>query len=208
MNLQVLWIGVGIVSLGGLLWAELAQQRAARAVFKLSCAAGFVLLGLSAGLDTSYARWLVLGLGLSMLGDGLLLSKRGGVFLWGLLAFLLAHLCYIAAFWPSSQPDWAGLLIMLAVSAVALRWLWPHLQGWKLPVSAYISVIAGMVVVALGVGQPLVQWGALLFAASDLFVARQRFVLEDRLNALLGLPLYFLGQYLLAFSLVLGDGKG
>lgn len=201
MSLQTLWIGIGVVSLVGLLWAELTQQRVARAVFKLSCAAGFVLLGLSAGLDSSYARWVVLGLGLSMLGDGLLLSKRGQAFLWGLLAFLLAHLCYIAAFWPSSQPSAMGSLIVLAIIAVALRWLWPHLQGWKLPVSAYIGVITLMVVVALGVNQPLVQWGAVLFAVSDLFVARQRFVLEDRLNALLGLPLYFLGQYLLAFSL-------
>ena len=183
------------------MWAELAQQRLARAVFKLLCSAGFVLLGLTAGLDSSYARWVVLSLGFSMLGDGLLLSKRSSAFLGGLLAFLLAHLCYISAFWSSSKPSVMGSLLVLGVIAAALRWLWPHLQDWKLPVSAYISVITLMVIVALGVNQSLVQWGAVLFAASDVFVARQRFVLEDRLNALVGLPLYFVGQYLLAFSL-------
>jgi uncharacterized membrane protein YhhN len=201
MSLQVLWAAIGVISLGGLLWAELAQQRLARAVFKLLCSAGFVLLGLTAGLDSSYARWVLLGLGLSMLGDGLLLSKQSQAFLGGLLAFLLAHLCYIAAFWPSSQPSVIGSIIVLGAIAAVLGWLWPHLQGWKLPVSTYVGVITLMVVVALGVNQPLVQWGAALFAVSDFFVARQRFVLEDRLNALLGLPLYFLGQYLLAFSL-------
>ncbi|MDD3992851.1 MAG: hypothetical protein PHV70_11955 [Desulfobacteraceae bacterium] len=35
---------------------------------------------------------------------------------------------------------------------------------------------------------------------SDLFVARQRFVAPAFSNRLLGLPLYYIGQFLLAFS--------
>ena len=36
--------------------------------------------------------------------------------------------------------------------------------------------------------------------SSDIFVAEQRFVTEQALNRLLGLPLYYTGQFLLAAS--------
>ncbi|MBW2297136.1 MAG: lysoplasmalogenase, partial [Deltaproteobacteria bacterium] len=42
--------------------------------------------------------------------------------------------------------------------------------------------------------------GALSFYVSDLFVARDRFLKNESLNRLLGLPLYYGGQFLLAFS--------
>jgi hypothetical protein len=43
--------------------------------------------------------------------------------------------------------------------------------------------------------------GALSFYVSDLFVARDRFVKKGAINRILGLPLYFGGQFLLAFSI-------
>jgi hypothetical protein len=42
--------------------------------------------------------------------------------------------------------------------------------------------------------------GALGFYVSDIFVARQRFLKTDFVNRLIGLPLYYGGQFLLAFS--------
>jgi hypothetical protein len=42
--------------------------------------------------------------------------------------------------------------------------------------------------------------GALSFYVSDVFVARQRFVKSAFLNRLIGLPLYYGGQFMLAFS--------
>jgi uncharacterized membrane protein YhhN len=42
--------------------------------------------------------------------------------------------------------------------------------------------------------------GAILFYVSDLFVARQRFVVNAHHNRQIGLPLYHAGQFLLAFS--------
>jgi hypothetical protein len=48
--------------------------------------------------------------------------------------------------------------------------------------------------------QALVLGGAVAFYLSDLFVARDRFVVEGFTNRLVGLPLYYGGQYLLAFS--------
>jgi len=79
----------------------------------------------------------------------------------------------------------------------------------KVPVLAYVLVISVMVTMAWSVfmesqvgiqGRILVLAGAVLFYLSDITVARDRFM-EDRFsNKLVGLPLYFGGQFLLAFS--------
>jgi len=40
-----------------------------------------------------------------------------------------------------------------------------------------------------------------LFYVSDIFVARQRFVARQHINRLVGLPLYYAGQFMIAFSI-------
>lgn len=42
--------------------------------------------------------------------------------------------------------------------------------------------------------------GAFSFYLSDVFVARQRFVQPAFLNRLIGLPLYYLGQFQIAYT--------
>ena len=88
-------------------------------------------------------------------------------------------------------------------------WLQPHLDSMKIPVIFYILVITAMVVGAWTVlaasgltlsGRMLVFIGALSFYFSDIFVARQRFLKTEFINSLIGLPLYYGGQFLLAFS--------
>jgi uncharacterized membrane protein YhhN len=72
------------------------------------------------------------------------------------------------------------------------------------PVVAYIVVISVMVVFAFGAFGDGSTWlipaGAVLFFASDLFVARNQFVAPDRVNRMWGLPLYYLAQVLFALS--------
>jgi len=43
--------------------------------------------------------------------------------------------------------------------------------------------------------------GAILFYLSDLAVARHRFVHESFVNRVIGLPTYYLGQFLLALTI-------
>jgi hypothetical protein len=43
--------------------------------------------------------------------------------------------------------------------------------------------------------------GAIVFYLSDIFVARDTFVRSEYSNRLIGLPLYYLGQFLFAFSI-------
>ena len=55
--------------------------------------------------------------------------------------------------------------------------------------------------VSLGLGaHPLVLAGAIAFYLSDLTVARDRFVTRGFENRIVGLPLYYTGQVLLALS--------
>ena len=74
----------------------------------------------------------------------------------------------------------------------------------QIPVLVYVAVISTMVVcAAASVGKVWNPWilpGAVAFYASDLAVARQRFVAETFGNKVWGLPLYFGAQLLLAAS--------
>jgi hypothetical protein len=49
-------------------------------------------------------------------------------------------------------------------------------------------------------GRFLVLNGAFSFYLSDIFVARQRFVQASFWNRLIGLPLYYLGQFQIAYT--------
>ena len=76
-------------------------------------------------------------------------------------------------------------------------------------VALYASVISIMLAFAVGTVvarfDPRILAGALLFYLSDLLVARQRFVAPGLVNRVVGLPLYYAGQVLLAWS-VTGSG--
>jgi len=190
---------VGIL-LAAHLWAEARGLGTVRAATKVGASLGFVAVALSLGIEGRFALGILAGLLLSVAGDALLLSHGRPAFLAGLVAFLLAHVAYALAFaqraaylaWPA--------LPLAAVLALVLRWLWPHLGGLRGPVVAYCLVISAMVWLALGVDGPLVRWGAVLFYLSDLAVARDRFVRPAFANRLLGLPLYYGAQVLLALA--------
>ena len=95
---------------------------------------------------------------------------------------------------------------MAVVGTLAWRWLSPHLQGFmRRAVLAYLLTIATMVVLTIGAaaaGAPLLlPVGAILFAISDLAVARERFVAQTIRNKVWGLPFYYGAQVLIALSI-------
>jgi uncharacterized membrane protein YhhN len=169
-----------------------------RAAGKLGASAAFVALALALGVEGPFERGLLAGLLLSAVGDALLLSSRRTAFLAGLVAFLLAHVAYAVSFAGVARPTpWVGLLVAAATGAV-VRVLWPSLGGMRAPVAAYGAAIGAMLWLALGVADAEVRIGALLFYASDLLVARDRFVRPALENRLVGLPLYYAAQLLFA----------
>jgi uncharacterized membrane protein YhhN len=160
-----------------------------------------------------YARLLVVGLLFCLGGDVLLALAGRKAFLAGLVSFLLGHVFYVLAFFSVGEITWCPLGPATVGVVGAGGWVWhglrPHLGGMKRPVAGYIVVISLMVCgafVVLGTsalgrtGRGLVLAGALCFYVSDLFVARDRFVRKGFANRLFGLPLYYGGQFLLAFS--------
>lgn len=167
----------------------------------------FVAVALANGATASSYGWLVLAaLALSWLGDVLLIPDDDRVFRAGVGAFGLAHVAYLAAFaLRGIDPLRAALAALAAALAVvaAARWLRPHVPpDMKLPVNAYMAIISAMVVAAAGASRadPWILVGAVLFYASDLLVARQRFVAPSPWNPAVGLPLYYTAQLVLASS--------
>ena len=196
------WIGLcaGALAMAALLRAEVRDRPVARALAKTACSLSFVAVALSGGIHGRYAALLLTGLLLSTAGDVLLLSRKERAFLGGLVSFLLAHVAYAAAFAPVSSRSLLLLPLVVPTLAGILAWLWPHLGSMRLPVLAYCAVIGVMVWLGMGVPDPRVRAGALLFFVSDLFVARGRFVHPGKVNQIVGWPLYYGGQFLLALS--------
>lgn len=180
-----------------------------KAIAKLSASTFFVLIAVSLGAPSfSYGQLILGALLLGWLGDALLLSRASKAFMVGLLAFLLSHVLFAVAFASGelSMPAVAiASVLALVFGAIVLRWLLPHTPGnFKAPVIGYVVVILGMCVTAAGHAYASERWavlvGALLFTASDLSVARDRFVRQGYINRLWGLPTYYLAQVVLAWT--------
>ena len=214
--------GLAVVALVA---AEKTGSRRGRYLAKPLASAGFVAIplvtGALAGTPASeVAGWVVLGLVLGAIGDVCLMLPQERAFLAGLVAFLLGHVAYVVAFACvvdpfGGPPGWLdGPMAALApipalAGAVVLRWLWPHLGRLRGPVIAYVVVITTMVVGGLAVrvhgttaasDRTLLCAGAIAFFLSDLAVARERFVVSDRWNRYLGLPVYYGAQVLMAWA--------
>ena len=204
----VILASIMAASVASLLRAIRVGDRTLEIISKIAASAAFVILGIvrwSPG--DAVGAWLVGGLVLCAAGDLCLLSDR--TFDLGLISFLLGHLAYVAGFHAALPiADWpfAALVPLVLAGGGALAWLWPHLGRRRIPVVAYIVAITAMVW-----GGGSVSWtgalpwtaavGAFLFYLSDLAVARHRFVHPSFVNRALGLPLYYVGQLLLALTI-------
>ena len=180
-----------------------------RLVAKPIASAGFLGLALSLGATESrYGWWILIGLVFGFIGDVALLGTSRPWFLTGLVAFLIGHLAYVVGFLVAGVavgPMAAAAMAAAAAAVVIIRWLRPHLPAeMKTPVVAYIVIISAMVATAVGAaaagGTVLILIGAVAFFLSDLAVARNRFVAPGVVNRLWGLPLYYLAQLVLAWS--------
>jgi len=208
--IPILPIVVCAAAVAGLLVAEARGSQRGLWLTKPVASLAFLWTAFAVGaLESVYGRWVFLGLVLCLAGDLLLIPReRPAVFRAGVLAFLLGHVAYGAGF--LTQPiSGVGLVAAGALLAVTLAALWRWLSG-SLPsdlsgaVRAYFVVIGVMATLACGVtaaGGPLaVAAGALAFAASDVSVARDRFIRHEFRNRAWGLPLYYAAQVLLALT--------
>ncbi len=201
-------VGLGVeVVLVLLLVVSVRSHHPARYVLKPLASIGFVMVAVASteSFSDRYYALVVLGLVLGLCGDVALLFESHGPFLVGLVAFLAGHVAYAFAFAGEVRPlpVTVGATAALLLAVFSYRWLRPHLPSpFRVAVPVYVSVIC--VMVALGVGQswhrPLAGAGSVLFAGSDLLVAREQFVSRSVWNPTIGLPIYYLSQILIALS--------
>ena len=204
----------GIILLYGLLFYEKRKNRVPLLIVKSVLSLLFVMTALLQPRSVpTYYHYLLMGLIFCLIGDVCLALPQEKAFQTGLIAFLIGHVFYIFSFSSLTQiSHWIsiGLFIFLGMSAFIFFWLRPHLKSMLIPVLLYIVVITVMGVGAWAVfwrssirisGRALILAGALCFYFSDVFVARDKFIKEEYQNRLIGLPLYYAGQFMLGFSI-------
>ena len=145
------------------------------------------MLALMAAVAHPRRRLLVLALAFSAAGDLLLDVKRLGslgpvqLFLFGLIAFLIAHIFYLGLFLNHraervSSTRKVAVVVVIALGLMSMIMLWPGLGEMCWPVLAYSLVLMAMVVSAqCSRFGSLVMIGALSFFASDTMLAMNIF---------------------------------
>lgn len=187
---------------------------AAAALYIYALATGNALLGLLAkpisvlaliawmlgAPATAYRRWITLGLGFSVLGD-ILLAVPGDLFVFGLAAFLCAHLAYLRAYCSKTLRPALPALILSAITGITLLGvLASHGLGPLLiPVALYALAISAMLWRALACGG-VAALGACLFVFSDSLIGIDRFVRPFAAAPYLIILAYWLGQWAIASS--------
>jgi uncharacterized membrane protein YhhN len=213
----MLWTGTA-VSIALAIWFASRGPRAGLWVFKplaTLCIIAIAVIALP-GEPALYGTLVVAGLACSLAGDVAIEVEGERWFLAGLVSFLVAHLCYIAAFLARSHaagvdewtlPAVAGALVGL-YAAAAYAAIRPGLGPMRVPAFVYMLALAAMAWTAA------LAWsadpspatrnalaGAALFLVSDTLLAVDRFRRPLPAAQLLILATYYAAQWLIAESI-------
>ncbi|MBI4776159.1 MAG: lysoplasmalogenase [Deltaproteobacteria bacterium] len=202
-----------LVLLAGVLHFENTEHRVGLVAAKTSLSLLFIVTAiLQPHPVPDYYHVLLFGLAFCLIGDVFLALPQKRMFLPGLVSFLIGHVCYILAFLYVAHINaftYLGAIITFPVSAGIYLYLRPHLNSMNRPVLAYVIVISIMLCGAWSIlgdsgillmGRISIFIAAVCFYLSDVFVARDRFVKKEYFNRVVGLPTYYVAQFLLAFS--------
>ncbi len=166
--------------------------------------------------DNPVKTLLLIAIFFSCLGDIALMFEGG--FLYGLGAFLLAHVAYIALFARQTthfQTQLALPSCLIISYAMGLFWyLRPHLGGLQIPVFIYSLVLMTMLLFALHRQQmplkPNFNWiliGAILFVLSDSLLAINKFAQPIKAGGFWVMLTYGLGQLWIVMGCVAAGKK-
>ena len=168
------------------------------------------LLGwLYSGPVSPYRHWISIGLGFSLLGD-ILLAWPQDLFVFGLGAFLFAHLAYLKAYLVDCRRPAVPALALALLAGVGLFSMMAAkgLGDLLIPVAVYALAISAMLWRALArLGSSVAKrsaWlaaaGALAFVVSDSLIGIDRFVQPFAAAPYLIILSYWLGQWGIAAS--------
>lgn len=169
------------------------------------------LVAWGSSLDSRSRFLLTSALALSSLGD-ILLDINASMFVFGLGAFLIAHLCYMQLFLAQRRKgDRLGMIRLLLTIGLGIfamgfsLWLLPTLNELGLPVMLYIGVLSGMVFTALAWRTnrtDRVVFGAFLFLISDAVLGADKFRGPVPLRGWIVWATYYVAQLLLTFGVL------
>ncbi len=146
------------------------------------------------------------------MGDTLLIFPQ--FFVFGLVAFLIAHVSYVLTFYKDIK-GWnklknkriqATILLVIIYLIIFYSSIQSKLFELKIPVITYMIIISLMFILALlrdaKSGYISVLIGALLFVISDSFLAIDKFVGHFYLASLVIMMSYLLAQFLIIYGLL------
>jgi len=163
--------------------------------------------------------FLLFALAASAVGDLLLAGPGEKRFMAGVVAFAIAHGCYIPLFlefgaFKGDLGAWqiaAALALLLTSAGLLFRVLWQHLGAMKGPLTIYFLIILGMCFSALALPTgPYVTYvviGVIAFATSDMILGVEMFALSPdsswhRVTSPAVWTLYYGGQALITLGIL------
>ncbi len=179
----------------------------------------FIWLFTSVGLN-NVSLWFGLGIIFSLTGDVLLMLSLDRFFLFGLVAFLLAHLAYVIGFnIPLPEFSLWGIVFAVMVSLGGARIIRRILDAlaskgqarMRMPIIVYSTVISIMLLSAMiklmditwdANAALLVSGGAFLFYISDIILAWNKFVTPIQHGRIYNIAAYHLGQIMLIAGVI------
>ncbi len=164
---------------------------------------------LNESVTKRFRKVILIGLIFCLIGDVVLLEEAQ--FIYGLLAFLAAHLLFCYGFYDqnSSQLGFISLALFALIGVSYFVFLLPNLGGLAIPVAVYILVIVCMSWLATemylsnkSTSSLAIFVGAILFLISDATLAYNKFVGEFSYSSVAILSTYWLAITLFAYSTV------
>jgi uncharacterized membrane protein YhhN len=149
---------------------------------------------------------LAVGLVLSAIGDVLLAMR--GLFVQGLIAFLLAQLTYTALFltqfrWQPKRWPWSALIVAYAMACTLF--IVPEAGDMRIPVTAYMIAISLMAIAAGFRCDDQFLWvalGAVIFMISDTLIAVNRFVTPFEHSGIAVMATYYTAQLMICGGII------
>lgn len=155
----------------------------------------------------------IAALSFSWLGDVVLLFEKqfSGLFIFGLLSFLTAHIFYAVYFWQmrkvnliDSKPRFVITFAVLIYSAAFYFFLFPSVGDLSFPILIYMIVISVMLLASIHAFNLNLQTfgkicvaGTILFTFSDSILALNRFIFPMQFGSALVMLAYATSQLLI-----------
>ena len=197
------WISAGYALLA-LIYMVLSYQGEFSLSFAVKILPLLLLFSWMVKASTKQQPWLIAALLFCMTGDVLLAWDGNALFVFGLAAFLIGHLCYLLNMRPFNRFKPALLIPYLAFAALVLTLMWPQLGAMTLPVIVYITVIIAMSF-ATWCSRDRNSWlilGGIVFISSDTLLGLNKFYQSIPAAGSLIMLTYYAAQYALVRGFV------